>query len=424
VDDQDKTGTLTTRDVHAQGEAGARLLVGLSPDGASLGFRLPEQGVVTLGRSRGVDLLIDHTSVSRRHARLHLDGESVEIEDLRSRNGTRVRGTPLAPGERRPVAPGDVIDLGQVMLAIHAPAPSGEADGFGGDTERLVERVARSNISVLLSGETGVGKEVTAERIHRLSSRAHRRFVAVDCAALPEGLIENELFGHEKGAFTGAQTAKPGLLELADGGTVFLDELGEIPLAVQAKLLRVIEQREVLRVGGLKPRPIDVRFIAATHRDLRDEIAAGRFRQDLYFRLNGITVHLPPLRERKAEIASLAAQFLDESAGERRLSLSGEAIARLERHHWPGNVRELRNVINRALLLASGPAIRTQDIVFDELPASPESAPADDERGRILAALEACAGNQTRAAGLLGISRNTLMARLSAYGLKRPRKKV
>ena len=234
----------------------------------------------------------------------------------------------------------------------------------------LVERVAASDLSVLIVGETGVGKEVLAARLHAASPRAGRPFVKLNVAALAATLLESELFGHERGAFTGAAERKPGLFEAADGGTLFLDEVGEMPPAVQVKLLRVLEERQVLPVGGVKVRPIDVRFLAATNRDLEVEIARGHFRQDLYFRLDGITLMIPPLRERPGEIALLALELCAVAA--RRMGrpvprLSPEALAALERHPWPGNVRELRNVIERACLLCPDEEIRLAELAFTRL---------------------------------------------------------
>jgi DNA-binding NtrC family response regulator len=259
--------------------------------------------------------------------------------------------------------------------------------------------------------------------------------VTLNCSALVESLIESELFGHEKGAFTGAQTAHEGLLETGDGGTVFLDEIGELPLGVQSKLLRVLEERVVRRVGATTGRKVDVRFICATNRDLADE---GRFRRDLYYRINGVTIGIPPLRDRRSEIAPLTRAFAARArAG--TIALGREVTAALEHHGWPGNIRELRNTVERAVLLSSGGTIRPSHLALERaressptipiervsserIEQSLPSAVADLERQRILDALEQCGGNQTRAARVLGISRNTLLARLDAYGLPRPRK--
>ncbi len=229
-----------------------------------------------------------------------------------------------------------------------------------GQLEALIARVAASTISVLILGETGAGKEVLAGRIHALSPRAAAPFLAINCASLSETLLESELFGHERGAFTGAVATKPGLLETADGGTVFLDEIGDLPSAIQVKLLRVLEDRRVLRVGAVKSKPIDVRFVAATNRDLEGDVRRGGFRRDLYFRLNGITLEVPPLRERRDEIARLAGVFAAETAAQLGfVGSAGIAPAAMEMlldYVWPGNVRELRNVMERAVVLARGRA--------------------------------------------------------------------
>jgi len=540
-------------------------------------------GKVVVGRGGiGVDVKLDDAKASRRHLRLHVR-DQVEIEDLDSANGTRVRERKLLPGARVPVLPGEAISVGSLLLMVqprrwaraqrdwqplsHAdftgrvdwecaradavrgrfsvvciPAPqdatllnagyqailsievvgrdqagglelllpelAGElavtvatafAQPLGGNAgppqvgvatypedgrnaaaliarasaraqgridpmddvrpdaydatpiacvdprmvgvNALAERTAAGDISVLLLGESGVGKDVVARAIHAASARAARPLVAINCGALSETLLESELFGYERGAFTDAAHAKPGLLETANGSTVFLDEIGELPLVVQAKLLRVIEQREVYRLGALRPRKIDMRFIAATTRDLEAEVARGQFRRDLFFRLNGVTLTVPPLRERPADIPILARAFLDRMA--RNLpkrpgsppEISEAAMTALRAYSWPGNVRDLRNVIEGALLICDGPVLLPDHLPErvthpsnaaepTEAPAPPSAAgaPIDDERARILAALAACAGNQSRAARQLGISRKVLIARLDSYGVARPRK--
>jgi two-component system response regulator AtoC len=290
--------------------------------------------------------------------------------------------------------------------------------------EDIARRAARARVSVLITGETGAGKEVLARKIHAWSPRAERPMIAINCAGLCESLVESELFGHERGAFTGARGPKAGLVESAEGGTLFLDEVGELPLPVQAKLLRVLEAREVLRVGAVAPRPLDVRFIAATNRDLETEVAHGRFRADLLFRLDGIRLKVPALRERVQEIPALAALFLAEFCqreGWPASTLSEEALAAMARHTWPGNVRELRNAVERAALMCQDGRITAADLalpveVVDEAEVGLELS----QRERILAALAACAGNQSRAAELLGISRRTLINRLDDFGVPRP----
>ena len=307
--------------------------------------------------------------------------------------------------------------------------------------KRTLIRVAPAPVNVLVLGETGAGKDVVASLLHELSPRAAKRFVGLNCASFPEALIESELFGHERGAFTGAASAKAGLLEAADGGTVFLDEIGELPAPMQAKLLRVIETSEVTRLGGVAPRRIDVRFVAATNRDLEAEVAAGRFRRDLYFRLNTVTVTVPPLRERRAEIEPLARLFLENARRRFNLpavDLSGDALEALEAHTFPGNVRELRNLMERAALLATGGLIEPAHLSLPgaeaerprttigvaPLEAAARAADAegdDEERARIERALSEAAGNQSRAAEVLGIPRRTLVRRIARLGIRRPR---
>ena len=257
---------------------------------------------------------------------------------------------------------------GDVPALVVAPQ---QESGAMERLQSLVERVAPSDISIVIHGETGVGKEVMARQIHNLSHRAGKPFVGLNCAALSESLLESELFGHERGAFSGAVNTKPGLFEVADKGTVFLDEIGEMSPAIQAKLLRVLEERTVLRVGGLSPRSIDVRFLAASHKDLENEAADGRFRQDLYFRLNGITLEIPPLREWISELEGLATTFIADSCRRARRtevpSIGKDALVLLKNYGWPGNIRELRNIIERAVILCSGPRILLEHLPVERL---------------------------------------------------------
>ena len=303
----------------------------------------------------------------------------------------------------------------------------------------LAERAAAGTINVLITGETGVGKELLAETVHRASPRRDGPYVCLNCAALSETLLESELFGHERGAFTGAVAAKPGLLETAAGGSLFLDEVGELPLATQAKLLRVIETREVTRLGSVRPRRIDVRFIAATNRDLEAEVGRGAFRQDLYFRFNGITLTIPPLRARVEEIRYLAELFARQicrDLGRGPAVLPPAIIALLESYAWPGNIRELKNLVERAVLLSAGPVIGHEHLPLDKLapgstPGSPPSPRVDTqkltpltERDKIITALNACAGNQSRAAEMLGMPRRTFVNKLDLYRSRAPRRRA
>ncbi len=293
---------------------------------------------------------------------------------------------------------------------------------------RLCERVAPTQATVLLLGETGTGKELTARRIHELSPRAERPFVAVNCAALPETLLESELFGHEAGAFTGATQRRLGRFELAQGGTLFLDEIGETSPAVQSRLLRVLQEREFVRVGGSETIRCDVRIIAATNRDLQQAMQEGAFREDLYYRLSVFPIRLPPLRDRREDIPLLAEHFVRTTAAELGLpppALTREALERLCAYDWPGNIRELRNVIERAVLLCDGPQLGPQllppEIAGAASPASSGGSALEGyEKAMIVRALRECGWNQTRAAKSLGISRDNLRYRMKKYGIRKP----
>jgi len=291
----------------------------------------------------------------------------------------------------------------------------------------LVRRVAPSRASVLIQGESGTGKELVARLLHYWSDRVGHPFVAVNCKAFAEGVLESELFGHEKGAFTGAIAARPGCFERAAGGTLFLDEIGEIGADFQAKLLRVLQDGELLPVGGTRSRRVDVRVVTATNRSLRDEIAAGRFRDDLFYRLNVIPMQLAPLRERREDILPLARHFLARHAAEsgRRLALTPEAEEALAGHGWPGNVRELENAIERAVVLAHGERILPEDLLLEQGgpggEAPPEGTLQDSldraAAARIRSALEAARGNRAEAARTLGIDRTTLYRLMKRLGL-------
>jgi len=372
-----------------------------------------------------------------------------EISARLARRGAAVR-TGLACYGRDGRSPESLLAHACAAVLGVAEGPAGIivlADPAMHRLHDFVRRVAKSLMNILVLGETGVGKEILAAQVHALSARTDKPFLKLNCAALSESLLESELFGHEKGAFTGAVQAKPGLLETADSGTVFLDEVGELPMSMQVKLLRVIEERQLLRVGGLKPRSIDVRFVAATNRDLEAEVAAGRFRMDLYYRLNGVAVVVPPLRDRVCEIAPLARAFLAQAcrqAGRRASDVSPEALVLLEGYGWPGNIRELRNFVERAALLCGDGPVQPEHLPLDKMsatvvtradeagqkpatdpaqrPATVRSETDEIERRRILEALEQSGGNQTRAAEILGMPLRTLVRRLVGHGVTRPRK--
>jgi two-component system nitrogen regulation response regulator GlnG len=307
-----------------------------------------------------------------------------------------------------------------------------------------IGRVARTEMTVLLMGESGTGKELVARAIHANSARARAPFVTVNMAAIPRDLMESELYGHEKGSFTGAVERRPGKFELASGGTLFLDEIGEMPLELQAKLLRVLQEREIDRVGGTRPLPVDVRIVAATNADLARSVEEGRFRRDLYYRLAVVPIRLPPLREREGDVVLLARHFLakyGEQLKGRPLALAKDAEPLLIAHGWPGNVRELQNVIQRALLKLAGARVSAKDLagllpsatsaergvaglveaVLDAPPPEGgrhQAALAAIEAPLIAAALARTNGNQLRAAELLGMNRNTLRERMRALGMK------
>jgi transcriptional regulator with PAS, ATPase and Fis domain len=294
----------------------------------------------------------------------------------------------------------------------------------------IVERVAPTNSTVLLGGESGVGKDLVARAIHEKSRRASGPFIKINSSAIPENLLESELFGYERGAFTGATASKPGKFELADKGTLFLDEIGDVPPAIQVKLLRVLQEREFERLGGTRTVKVDVRLIAATNRDLREALEQGTFREDLYYRLNVVPIDIAPLRQRKEDIPDLVNLFISRFAGDSGKpvkSIAPEAMQILVNYHWPGNVRELQNIIERACALAKGPVLEAADIHLDLRPAKaangtsgflPEGMTLEHwEDEMIQEALRRAHGNKSQAARLLGLSRNALRYRLSKIGI-------
>ena len=553
---------------------GAYLLV--VEDGSSTIFPLPDPGIVTIGRAPDAELRLDHTSVSRQHARIFVDRE-VRISDLDSHNGTRVNGEVLTGG--RVLTTGDVVAIGEVILVVHAqlqralphvildepswrrrlaeeveravqfqrslavlaiagppldlgsalrtidvlgrgddsqllvllpeadpttamqlarivlgavtaaavpariglatcPSDATDADSLvlaaraaarvarpgsiavaGDAVERrvlgerevlvchpamvrvfdLLQRLAASELPVLIIGETGVGKENAAFAVHHHSARSGKPFIALNCAAMPDGLVESQLFGHDKGAFTGASSARPGVFESASGGTLFLDELGELALSVQAKLLRALETKRITRVGETKEREVDVRIVCATNRNLEQEVEAGRFRQDLYFRLGGARVHLPPLRDRRCEIPILFREFVASAAkraGREPAEPTPLVMQRLLGHPWPGNVRELKHVADFVVATIEDDRIEPDDLPPELAQATPvavlaprapidRAAPmrrlADEleeiERQRMIEALGKTGSVKTRAAAMLGMPIRTFNMKVKQYGL-------
>lgn len=291
---------------------------------------------------------------------------------------------------------------------------------------RTIEKVASSNATVLLLGESGTGKEVLARGLHEASPRKSERFVAINCAAIPENLLESELFGYEKGAFTGAAKTTLGKIETAHGGTLMLDEIGDLPLALQAKLLRFLQERVIERLGGRHEIPVDVRIVCATHQDLKSHIKEGRFREDLFYRLAEIIVDIPPLRSRDGDAALLAHAFVHRFANDHKrgsMILTEDAVRAIEAHNWPGNVRELENAVKRAVIMADGNQITREDIGLDHLEGTANFIDLrlvreEAERRAVATAVSRADGNMVRAAEILGISRPTLYDLMHRLGLK------
>lgn len=435
-----------------QAPEGPHLLV--IEGGASFRFCLPGSGEVVIGRAPGAQLRLSDPAASRHHARIDVSAEGARITDLDSHNGTRVNGERLR--RPRPLLPGDTVFICGAILVFEAPPPAppvGEgavvriagreaiaADPATARLFTLIRRLAGSDLPVLITGETGTGKEIAALAVHDWSGRRTGPFMALNCAALPENLIESELFGYQKGAFSGAAGAKPGLLESAHLGVLLLDEVGELPLVAQAKLLRALETGRVLRLGEVRERPFDARILAATNRDLEAEARAGRFRQDLFFRLSAATVTVPPLRERRCDLQPLARAFLTAACDQARrapMALSPAALERMHAYGWPGNVRELKHVMECAAVAVPEPVLlpchlpervrcaQAADAGDGEAGSPPARAfrPIQEEmraleRSRIQAALEATGGVQTQAAKLLGMPLRTFIKRMNGYGLQ------
>ncbi len=450
----------------------ARLLL-TTPDGDTRATLLGE--LARIGRAANSDVMIEDHSVSRRHALItrQEDGDHV-LTDLGSANGTALNGESISlpvvlrDGDRIGIARYEFVFSGQAASADDGPAGDtlfNTADstvneerghrrhnqaqivGCGPrmlDVLGLVRQAAESNIPVLVTGETGTGKELVARAIHEGSSRASAVFVPINCSALPEALLESELFGHRRGAFTGAQQDRAGLFEAAKGGTVFLDEVGELPLAMQPKLLRFLQDGEVRRVGDVEPRHVDVRVISATNRDLKTEIEREAFREDLYFRLSTFTIELPSLRDRPEDIPLLAERLLrtqSELQKKRVRGVEPAALEALARYEWPGNVRELENELARAVAIlhegdritlstlsprvaggeSSAPAASASPVGDDdsaERPAELRGAMVEFERKHIGEVLEEHGGNVSKAAKALGLSRGGLHKKLKELGLR------
>ncbi len=411
---------------------------------------------VTIGRSVICDLALSDKAVSGTHFEVVAGERGYLLRDLDSTNGTYV-------GELRVrevwLRPGTVVRAGQTLLRFEGASGTVEIDlshedRFGDMLGRsvrmrgifaLLQKVAPTDLTVLVTGESGTGKELVARALHAASRRLRSPFVVQDCSAIPRDLVESTLFGHERGAFTGATDRRKGSFEQASGGTLFLDEIGELPLDLQPKLLRVLENREIKRVGGDRAIAVDVRVVAATNRDLRQMVNEGSFREDLYYRLSVVQVELPPLRERAEDVPLLVRHFLGAFAsrmwpGEgRRFEVAPEAMRRLQAHPWPGNVRELKNTLERAAALADGPVLRAADLVpgARRMPVVPvpgdadrfveEGVPFKQAKQQVLEAFEAAylrallekhGGNITRSAQAAGLTRYHLRELAKRLGLR------
>ncbi len=397
-----------------------------------------QKALVTIGTLPANDLVVTDTTVSRSHAAVEEKSDGYVIRDLDSTNGTYLEGVRVREAF---LAPGSVIRLGETEIVFspleeRIEVPKSEANSFGEliggsspiqEVYGILERVSGTDVTVLIEGETGTGKELAARAIHRHSKRADGPLVVFDCGAVAPNLIESELFGHEKGAFTDAARLRQGVFELADNGTIFLDEIGELSPELQPKLLRALDRRETKRIGSDKPVTFNVRVIAATNRDLEKEVKAGRFREDLFYRLSVVRVSMPPLRNRKEDIETIAAHLLtgiSKEIGKKVTGLAGEAGAALAAYSWPGNVRELRNVLGRAAALTSGDRIEARDLFLTQ---KKKTATMDGLSGKTLEEIEKAAihatlrsvnNNKTEAAKVLGIAYSTLYEKMKKYGMR------
>jgi len=393
---------------------------------------------VTIGTLPENSLVLTDATVSRQHAIVEETAKGYLLRDLDSSNGTFLNGVRVREGY---LAAGSVIRLGQTEMTFSPLEERLEnlrssADRFGAligssppmkEVYGILERIAPTDVTVLLEGETGTGKELAARAIHANSRRANGPFIVFDCGAVAPNLIESELFGHEKGAFTDAVKARQGAFELADNGTIFLDEIGELSLDLQPKLLRALDQRETKRVGADKPIAMNVRVISATNKDLEKEVKAGRFREDLYYRLSVVRMTMPPLRKRKEDIETIAVHALAGISSEINRTISGlspEAATALASYSWPGNVRELKNVLGRAAALSDSGRIEPKDLFLsqgkktDTLEGLGGKTLEEIEKAAIHATLKSVNGNKTEAAKVLGIAYSTLYEKMKKYRMK------
>ena len=445
--DESRGGTEVNTGITNRTLASIPRLTAMSGPAAGRAFAMASS-LATVGRHKTNDLVLDDPRVSGVHLELCRVGERVRARDAGSTNGTWIGPHRVTEIE---LAPGGELMVGSTLLRLDiddeaTPAALSKGHSFGdlvGQSTSMrelfatLERIAPKNLTVLVQGETGTGKEEVARAIHGRSSRSSAPFVVVDATSLPESLAESLLFGHEKGAFTGADQRRTGLFEAAHGGTVFLDEIGELPAAIQAKFLRVLERREVTRVGGTAPVKVDVRVIAATHRDLRHEIEAGRFREDLFFRLAQVRIVIAPLRDRTEDIPVLCRKLMQQmgDASDTSIAIETDALEHLKAQPWPGNVRELRNVLARAAALATEATIRRADVagegfgfrgtrveraaldVSGTFAAAKERAIERFESAYLAALMKRAAGNLSLAAREADVARHHLRDLLKKRGL-------
>ena len=408
------------------------------PDGGSTGgFRRVDLSntAVVLGSNPGCDVVINDAYVSGRHCRIVQAEGGFFLEDLHSTNGTFIGDVRVSrTGLKRKTK----FVIGKTRICFDSedgeeevvPLQQNQFCGLVGQAESMrslfakIGRVAPTDQTVLIQGETGSGKELVARALHELSPRkgkgqSPKPYVILNCGAISSNLIESELFGHEKGAFTGAHSRRVGAFEQANGGTLFLDEVGELPLELQPKLLRVLENRTIRRVGGDVEIPVDVRVIAATHRNLSEQVKRGVFREDLFFRLFVIPLYVPSLRDRREDIPLLAEYFISQALPQLPKALSRDALAKLASHAWPGNIRELKNVILRSLVFCDGPEISAEhvELMGEEEKEGGQMTLDRIEKEKILEALDKTGDNKSKAADILGIAKSTLFKKLKDYGI-------
>ncbi len=402
-------------------------------EGSGKGESIEITSSLTIGSRPDSDLRLQDPTVSRKHAEISRTAEGFLLQDMGSTNGTFLNRVRV---DRAYLRDGAVITVGETSMVFgagedtplkdsNAPSTFGQMVAVSEPMLKaftLLEGLAASNITVLIEGETGTGKELAARAVHERSPRSKGPFVIFDCSTVPGQLMESELFGHAKGAFTGASEARPGAVEEAEGGTLFLDEIGELPIDLQPKLLRLLDLKEFKRVGTSERKVADVRFVAATNVDLEDQVRKDLFRRDLYFRISAAKVTLLPLRDRPKDIPVLARHFLESLNRDqgKNMNLKKDAVGALSKHQWPGNIREMKNLLETAAALCHGDKISAKELPFtaSESSASVSGSLAGAEEKAIREALEKSGGNRRKAARMLGIAPSTLYAKMEKFGLE------